>query len=222
LLASFLLLSPTKLFERAFFEKPTCFHLFSTEIYFWLWPKFYFWTLKAFFALLHVKFPIDGYASRSYWFWPPNSVFGLWRLIFTFLTSKSIFFLATYKTFDRWIYYTIILILASKFRFWALKAFPPVWSPNVYFFMLLVKFPIGGYVSRSYWFRSPNTVFRPWRLIFIFCDPQKLATCKIIDRWIYHKIILILKPKFRFWALTFHGNNSVWTRNFGISPRNFS
>jgi hypothetical protein len=40
------------------------------------------------------------YITRPYWFWAPNSVFGL---IFAFLTPKTIFFLASCKTADQWI-----------------------------------------------------------------------------------------------------------------------
>jgi hypothetical protein len=43
-----------------------------------------FWPPKAYLFLLHVTFLIDGYVTRSYWFWAPNSVFELWRLIFAF------------------------------------------------------------------------------------------------------------------------------------------
>jgi hypothetical protein len=44
---------------------------------------------------------------------------GLYRLIFAFLTSKSLFFL----TSDRWMYHTTILILGPELRFWALKTY---------------------------------------------------------------------------------------------------
>jgi hypothetical protein len=40
--------------------------------------------------------------------------------------------------------------------------------------------------------------------IFAFLTPKSiffLAPCKIPDRWIYHTTMLILGPKFRFWAL---------------------
>jgi hypothetical protein len=97
-----------------------------------LGPKFRFWALgaylrlfdpqKIYISLLHVKFPIDGYITRQYWFWAPNSVFGLWEPIFAFLTPKNILFLAPCKIPDRWIYHTTILILGPKFRFWAFGA----------------------------------------------------------------------------------------------------
>jgi hypothetical protein len=44
------------------------------------------WASKVYFCLFHIKFPIDGYITRPNWFWRPNSVFGLWGLIFAFLT----------------------------------------------------------------------------------------------------------------------------------------
>jgi hypothetical protein len=60
------------------------------------------WPPKVYFFMFHVKFPIDGYITRPYWFWAPNSVFGLWGTIFAFLTSKSIYFLHLGKTGWRW------------------------------------------------------------------------------------------------------------------------
>jgi hypothetical protein len=44
---------------------------------------------------------IDGYITRPYWFWNPNSVFGLWSPIFSFMTPKSIYFLDLYNISDR-------------------------------------------------------------------------------------------------------------------------
>jgi hypothetical protein len=52
-----------------------------------------FWSPKICFFLLHVKFLNDGYITRSCWFWAPNSVFGLWEPIFSFLTLESTYFL---------------------------------------------------------------------------------------------------------------------------------
>jgi hypothetical protein len=57
--------------------------------------------LKVQFFLLHAKFSIDGYITRPYWFWAPNSVLGLWGPIFAFLTPKSTYFLHIYKISDR-------------------------------------------------------------------------------------------------------------------------
>jgi hypothetical protein len=51
--------------------------------------------------MLYVKFPIDGYITRLYRFWAPNSVFGLWEPNFAFLTPKSTYFLHLYKISDR-------------------------------------------------------------------------------------------------------------------------
>jgi hypothetical protein len=98
----------------------------------------FFWLTKVCFFLLPVQFPIDGYITRPYWCWALNSVFGLWRLIFTFLIPKGIFFLVPCKIPNRWIYHMTILILSPKFRFWALKAFnifscSILWSPNSVF-----------------------------------------------------------------------------------------
>jgi hypothetical protein len=67
----------------------------------------------------------------------PNSVFGLWRLIFALLTPKSIFFLTPCKILDRWIYHTTILILGPKFRFWALGASFTFLTPKSTYFLHL-------------------------------------------------------------------------------------
>jgi hypothetical protein len=119
---------------------PTCFYLFSAETYFWhfgAWVPFSgsetlflpFWPTKVYFFVLHVKFPIDGYITRPYWFWAPNSVFGLWGPIFAFLTPKSIFLLAPCKFPDLWIYHRTILILDPKFWFWAPNSVFGLWGP---------------------------------------------------------------------------------------------
>jgi hypothetical protein len=94
----------------------------------------HFWPLKVYFFLLHVKFPIDECLTRPYWLWAPNSAFGLLRLIFAFLTPKSIFFLTPCKIPDRWMYHTTILIVGSKFRFYALKAYFRLFDPQKYIF----------------------------------------------------------------------------------------
>jgi hypothetical protein len=57
-----------------------------------------FWPPKVYFFLLHVKFPIDGYITRPYWFLAPNPFLGSGGL---FLTPKSIYFLHLYKISDR-------------------------------------------------------------------------------------------------------------------------
>jgi hypothetical protein len=93
-----------------------------------------FWPPKVYIFLLHVKFLIDGYITRPYWFWAPNSVFGLWGPIIAFLTPKIMFFLAPLKIPDRWIYHTTILILGPKFRFWALEAYYSLFDPQNYIF----------------------------------------------------------------------------------------
>jgi hypothetical protein len=52
--------------------------------------------LKVYIFFIYIKFLIDEYITRPYWFWAPNSVFGLCRLIFAFSTLKSIYFLHLY------------------------------------------------------------------------------------------------------------------------------
>jgi hypothetical protein len=159
-----------------------------------------FWPPKVDFFLLHVKFPIDGHVTRPYWFWAPNSIFGLWEPIFAFLTPKSIVFLAPYKIPERWIYHTTILILRPKLSFWALGAyFRP---PKVYFFLLHVKFPIDGHVTRPYWFWAPNSVFGLWEPIFafltsniiVFLAPFFIYIQLRIDWWVTPMTYVILSP----------------------------
>jgi hypothetical protein len=106
-------------------------------------------SIKEYFFLFYIKFPIAGYITRPYWFWSLNSVFEIWRLIFTFLTHKSIFilapckipdrwmfFFATCKIFDRWKYHTAILILGLG------GLFLPFWTSKVYYYFIYTKFPI--------------------------------------------------------------------------------
>jgi hypothetical protein len=91
----------------------------------------------------------------------------------------------------------IILILGPEFNFWALKAF------YLFFFLLLYKI-LDRYITRPYWFWDLNSVFELLELIFKKITPKSvffLVRYKILDEWIYHTTILILGPKFRFWAL---------------------
>jgi hypothetical protein len=68
--------------------------------------------------------------------------------------------------------------------------FSPFWTPKL-FFLLHVKLPIDGYVTRpTLLILGPK--FRFWALKAYF---------RLFDRWIYHTTILILGTKFRFWAL---------------------
>jgi hypothetical protein len=59
------------------------------------------WPLKVYIFFIYIKFLIDRYITRPYWFWNPNSVFGLWGPIFTFMTPESIYFLDLYRISDR-------------------------------------------------------------------------------------------------------------------------
>jgi hypothetical protein len=68
------------------------------------------------------------------WFWASNSAFGLWGLIFAFLTPKIIVFHGLCKFPDWWIYHMTILILGLKFRFWVLKAYFYLFDPLKYIF----------------------------------------------------------------------------------------
>jgi hypothetical protein len=82
--------------------------------------------LKVYIFFIYIKFLIDGYITRPYGFWAPNSVFGLWGPIFAFLTTKSICFLHLYNISDRLMGHMTYLIFEplsaqprdSKF-FWA-------------------------------------------------------------------------------------------------------
>jgi hypothetical protein len=112
-------------------------------------------TPKGYLSLLYIRFPIDGcitriIITRPYWFWSPNSVFGLWGLIFIFLTPERIF--------------SQIPILGSEgliLYFWPSKG---------YLSLLHIKIPIDGYITRPYWFWSPNSVFV--RAYFCIFDPK--------------------------------------------------
>jgi hypothetical protein len=79
-----------------------------------------------------------------------NSVFGLSRLIFAFSTLWSTFFLTPCKIPDRWICHTAILFLGPKFRFRTLEAYFRLFDPQSIFFLLHVKFPFDGYITRPY------------------------------------------------------------------------
>jgi hypothetical protein len=162
-----------------------------------------FWPPKVFFFLLHIKCPIDGYITWSYWFWAANSVFGLWGLFKIFDPQKYIFTCplensqSMHKLCNHIDFGAQILFLGSEGLFY------PFWPPKVYFFLLHIKCPIDGYITWSYWFWAPNSVFGLWGLFIIF-DPQKYifpAPYKMLDRWIYGTAIFILEPKFRFWAM---------------------
>jgi hypothetical protein len=71
---------------------------------------------------------------------------------------------------------------------------------NIYIFIIHSKFLIVGYITRACWFWSPNSVFGLWRPLVRLFDHQKnifsIFYRKFSDQW-----ILILKPKFYFWAL---------------------
>jgi hypothetical protein len=88
-----------------------------------------------------------------YWIWAPNSVFVLWRLIFPFLTSKSIVFLAPYKIPERWIYHTTIgpqiPFLGSG------RIFLHFWPLKVHIFFIYIQFPIDWWVTWPMLFLSP-------------------------------------------------------------------
>jgi hypothetical protein len=62
-----------------------------------------FWPPKVYFFLLHVKFWIDGYITRPYWFWAPNSVSG-----------GQIFFIENTRTALRKLKFKNLILLASN------------------------------------------------------------------------------------------------------------
>jgi hypothetical protein len=100
-----------------------------------------FWPLKPYKFFIYIKLPIDGYVTRPYWFWAPNSVFGLWRLIFA---QKYIFFLLHVKfPIDRYV--------TQPYWFWAPNysegQFLPFWPLKVYIFFIYIKFPIDWWVT---------------------------------------------------------------------------
>jgi hypothetical protein len=105
------------------------------------------WPPKVYFFLLHVIFPMDGYITRPYWFWAPNSIFGLWRPIFTFSTPKRIFFLNTCKIFDWWIYHTTIDFAPQIPFLGSGGLFSSFWPLKVYIFFIYIKFPIDWWLT---------------------------------------------------------------------------
>jgi hypothetical protein len=120
-------------------------------------------------------------------------------LFFSFESDKNFFSVHFLKCLLRAeIYFWFFGAYCSVFGLWRL----------IFVFLIHVKFPIDGYILRSYWFWSPNSIFGLWRLIFAFLTPKRIffpTLCKIPDRWIYHMTILILGPNsvFGLWRLIF-------------------
>jgi hypothetical protein len=50
-----------------------------------------FWPLKEYLILIHIKFPNNRYITGPFRIWNPNSVFGLWGLIFFIFTLNSVY-----------------------------------------------------------------------------------------------------------------------------------
>jgi hypothetical protein len=99
-----------------------------------------FWPPKDHIFFIYIQFPNVGCITWPFRFWNPNSVFGLWRLIFAFLTPKSLFFLTPCKIPDRRIIHTTILILGPKFRFLGSGGlFLPFWPLKVYIFFIYIS-----------------------------------------------------------------------------------
>jgi hypothetical protein len=67
--------------------------------------------------------PNDGYVTRPYWFWAPNSIFGLWEPVFAFLTPKVYFFLLHVK-------FQIDRCITRPYWFWALGAYFHLFDPK--------------------------------------------------------------------------------------------
>jgi hypothetical protein len=76
--------------------------------------------LKVYIFFFFIKFLIYGCITRPLGFWNPNSIFGLWEPIFTFMTTKSTHFLGLYKISDRSMGHMIYFIFE-----------PPVPSPGI-------------------------------------------------------------------------------------------
>jgi hypothetical protein len=113
-----------------------------------------------------------------------DSILGLYRRIFVFLTFQLYFFcfMWNYRSMDISHDHTDfgpqIPFLGSRGQFL------PFWPPKVYFFMLHVKFPIDGCITRPYWFWAPNSVFGLWGPILY----------KISDRLMGHMTYFIFEP----------------------------
>jgi hypothetical protein len=88
-----------------------------------------------------------------------------------FLTPKSIFFLASYKTSDRYHLSHNNTDFGAQIPFLGSEGlFSPFWLLKAYIFFIYIKFLIDGYITRPYWYWAPNSVFEFWGLIFAF-DP---------------------------------------------------
>jgi hypothetical protein len=106
----------------------------------------------------------------------PKSLFVPWMLIFNFLTPKSIFFLASYKT----------QILEHRFIFFWL--WEPIFTfsiPISIYFLLVYKI-FDQYIKRWNWFWTPNSVFGHWSLIFAFLTPNSILYIKYIYFFLLH------------------------------------
>jgi hypothetical protein len=107
-------------------------------------------TAKTYIFFIYLKFLIDGYITRPYWFLCPNSVFGLWGLFLPFWPLKVYFFLLYIKLpIDGYItrpYW--FLSPNSVFGLWGL--FLAFWSLTVYVFFVYTKFPIDCWFTWPY------------------------------------------------------------------------
>jgi hypothetical protein len=98
----------------------------------------------------------------------PTFRFGLWSLIFVFLTTKRIFNLDSYRILNQKIYHT------RPFRFWCPNSVIGLWgliftffNHNSVYFLHLYKI-LDWCITRSYWFWTSKSLFVPWRLFFAF------------------------------------------------------
>jgi hypothetical protein len=105
--------------------------------------------------LIYIKFLIDGYITRPYWFWKPNSVFGLWAPILAFSTHKSMYSSSIYNfrsmdiSHDHTDFWPQIPFLGSDSLFFPFRLL------KVHIFMIYTKFPIDWWVTCPIWFSSP-------------------------------------------------------------------
>jgi hypothetical protein len=122
--------------------------------------------------------------TRPYWFWAPKSMFVPLRLIFVFLTPKSIFFLYSYR------------LITQQKRYWSTNSVFGVWRPiftfstlrSIYFFHL---FKISDHMTIlilgrkfRFWAFPLFRLFSPfWPLkVYIFLIYTKFP----IDWWVSH------------------------------------
>jgi hypothetical protein len=132
-----------------------------------------------------------------------------------FLLIRSIFFLATCKIPDRWIYHPVFGLWGPIFAFL---------TPKSIYFMLHVKFPIEDFITRPYWFWTPNYVSSGG--LFLSFVPLKLYIFFIYIKFPMTFFIFELpsaQPKdptdSKYFSKKLILNSICWTKNINTNTR---